>query len=149
MYQVAFHYLFYFKNIYNYDIQICIESWPNKNIWEIETPATTYVRITEKRQAMNSVIGGRKTPYSIYVWVSTFLYNHTSQNLASYWEMKWNSDYSWHWVTGDFKFDSIVSLKMIYSNSLLSGCFERHRLNAGIMYAKPGKIYTWLHLITV
>lgn len=26
VYQVAFHYLFYFKNIYNYDIQICIES---------------------------------------------------------------------------------------------------------------------------
>lgn len=110
---------------------------------------TTYIRITEKRPAMNRVIGGRKTSYSIYVWVSIFLWTDSCQNLASYWEMKLNSYYSWHWVTGDFKFDSIVSLKMIYSNSLLSGRFERHRLNAGIVSAKPGKIYTWLHLITV
>lgn len=34
---------------------------------------TTYVRITKKRPAMNRVIGGRKTSYSIYVWVSIFL----------------------------------------------------------------------------
>lgn len=127
--------------------------WPNKNIWEIQTPATTYIRITEKRQAMNYVIGGRKISYSIYIWVTIFLYNHTSwtdscQNLASYWETKLNSYYYWHWVTGDFKFESIVSLKMIYSKSLLSWHFERHRLNVGIIYAKPGKIYTWLHLIT-
>lgn len=39
--------------------------------------STTYTRITEKRPAMNRVIGGRKTSYSIYVWVSIFLYNHS------------------------------------------------------------------------
>lgn len=33
MYQVAFHYLFYFKNIYNYDIQICIESYDQTKIF--------------------------------------------------------------------------------------------------------------------
>lgn len=33
MYQVAFHYLLYFKNIYNYDIQICIESYDQTKIF--------------------------------------------------------------------------------------------------------------------
>lgn len=34
--------------------------------------------LQKKRQAMSYVIGGRKASYSIYVWVSIFLYNHTS-----------------------------------------------------------------------
>lgn len=128
--------------------------WPNKNIWEIQTPATTYVRITEKRPTLNYIIGGRKTLHGIYVWVSISLYNHTSwtdtcQNLASYWD---ETKFILFLTLGNWWFQvwlNSLTKKMIYSNSLLSGCFERHRLNAGIIYAKPGKIYTRLHLITV
>lgn len=35
--------------------------WPNKKILKIQTPATTYIRITEKkRQATEYIIGGKQ-----------------------------------------------------------------------------------------
>lgn len=60
MYQVAFHYLLYFKNIYNYDIQICIESYDQTKIFGKFKLLQQLIKNYRKRQTMNYVIGGRK-----------------------------------------------------------------------------------------
>lgn len=103
--------------------------WPNKNIWEIQTPATD-VKLQKKDKLWIMSEEEEKYHISFIYGYPIFLYNHTSwtdscQNLASYWETKLNSYYFWHWVTGDFEFESIVSLKWyivtVYYHDILRG----------------------------
>lgn len=52
----------------------------NKKNWKIQTPATTYIRITEKkRQATKYIIGGKQY-HSIYVgYVFSYIFTPVEQ----------------------------------------------------------------------
>lgn len=60
-----------------------------KNIWEIQTPAITYIRIIEKKTSYK-LRQRKKKSHSIYVWVCMFYIftpvgTDSCQNLASFW----------------------------------------------------------------